>query len=106
MLTGRVSEPAWWDVLSGEAGYAKPDQRIYHAALRQLAASPGRALFIDDTPGHVAAAEALGLAGHLHISTATTITRIEDFVTAGPAYGIVNSSFTAPCGEPWGNTPR
>src|SRR6185437_15239010 len=29
-----------------------------------------------------------------------------DLVTAGPAYGIVNSSFTAPCGEPWGNTPQ
>jgi putative hydrolase of the HAD superfamily len=67
-------------VLSGEAGYAKPDPRIYHAALRQLAASPGRALFVDDTPGHVAAAQALGLAGHLHTSTAATITRIEDFL--------------------------
>jgi putative hydrolase of the HAD superfamily len=69
-------------ILSGEAGYAKPDPRIYQAALRQLAASPGSALFIDDTPGHVAAAQALGLAGHLHTSTATTITRIEDFLAA------------------------
>jgi len=69
-------------ILSGGAGYAKPDPRICHAALRQLAASPGSALFIDDTPGHVAAAQALGLAGHLHTSTATTITRIEDFLAA------------------------
>ena len=68
-------------VLSCEAGYAKPDPRIYHAALRQLAASPGSALFIDDTPGHVAAAEALGIAGHLHTRTTSTITRIEDFLT-------------------------
>jgi putative hydrolase of the HAD superfamily len=63
-------------------GTPNPDPRIYHAALRQLAASPGSALFIDDTPGHVAAAQALGLAGHLHTSTATTITRIEDFLAA------------------------
>ena len=68
-------------VLSGEAGYAKPDPRIYQAALRRLAASPGRALFVDDTPGHVAAAQALGLAGHVHTSTAATITRIEAFLS-------------------------
>lgn len=67
-------------VLSCEAGYAKPDPRIYHAALRQLAASPSSALCIDDTPGHVAAAQALGMAGHLHTDTASTITRIEDFL--------------------------
>jgi hypothetical protein len=29
---------------------------------------------------HVAAAQALGMAGHLHTSTASTITRIEDFL--------------------------
>lgn len=67
-------------VLSCEAGYAKPDSRIYHIALRQLAVSPSSALFIDDTPGHVAAAMALGMVGHLHTSSASTIARIEDFV--------------------------
>ena len=35
---------------------------------------------IADTPGHVTAAEALGMAGHLHASTADTITRIEAFL--------------------------
>lgn len=67
-------------VLSCEIGYAKPDARIYTAALQRLAASPGDALFIDDTPGHVTAAQALGLAGHLHTSSIGTITRIEDFL--------------------------
>ncbi len=43
-------------VLSCEAGYAKPDVRIYQAALRKLAVAPSDALFIDDTPGHVTAA--------------------------------------------------
>ena len=51
VLTGRVSEPAGWDVVAG-----------------RLAAEPGAALFIDDTPGHVAAAGALGLTGHVHTS--------------------------------------
>jgi putative hydrolase of the HAD superfamily len=67
-------------VLSCEAGYAKPDPRIYHVALRQLQASPGSALFIDDTPGHVVAAQALGMTGHLHTGTASTITQIKDFI--------------------------
>lgn len=67
-------------VLSCETGYAKPDPRIYQAALRQLAAAPGDALFIDDTPGHVTAARSLGMTGHLHTSPAGTITRTEDFL--------------------------
>jgi putative hydrolase of the HAD superfamily len=71
-------------VLSCEAGYAKPDPRIYQTALRQLAATPGDALFIDDTPGHVTTAHSLGMTGHLHTSTAGTITRIEDFLYTQP----------------------
>ena len=67
-------------VLSCEIGYAKPDPRIYTATLQRLAVSPGRALFIDDTPGHVTAAESLGIIGHVHTSTAGTITRIERFL--------------------------
>lgn len=67
-------------VLSCETGYAKPDVRIYQAALRRLAVAPSDALFIDDAPGHVTAAESLGMVGHLHTSTADTITRIEDFL--------------------------
>jgi putative hydrolase of the HAD superfamily len=71
-------------VLSCETGYAKPDPRIYQAALRRLAATPGDALFIDDTPGHVTAAQSLGMTGHLHTSTVDTITRIEDFLCRQP----------------------
>jgi putative hydrolase of the HAD superfamily len=71
-------------VLSCEIGYAKPDARIYTEALRRLAAEPGDALFIDDTPGHVATAEALGMTGHLHTDTIGTITRIEDFLRLRP----------------------
>jgi putative hydrolase of the HAD superfamily len=67
-------------VLSCEVGHAKPDPRIYQAALHRLAVSPRGALFIDDTPGHVAAAQSLGITSHVHTSTAGTITRIEDFL--------------------------
>jgi putative hydrolase of the HAD superfamily len=71
-------------VLSCEVGQAKPDPRIYTAALERLAIGSGDALFIDDTPGHVAAAESLGITGYVHTSTAGTITRIEDFLRPGP----------------------
>lgn len=46
-------------VLSCEIGCAKPDARIYAAALHCLAAEPADALFIDDAPGHVTVAAAL-----------------------------------------------
>jgi putative hydrolase of the HAD superfamily len=72
-------------ILSCEAGYAKPDARIYQAALDRLAVRPGDVLFVDDTPGHVAAAESLGMAGHVHITAADTIARIEDFLSPGPS---------------------
>ena len=54
--------------------------RIYTAALRRLAAGPAAALFVDDTPGHVAAAEALGLTGHVHTGAASTMARITEFL--------------------------
>jgi hypothetical protein len=44
-------------------------------ALRLLTVTPGDALFIDDTPGHITTAQSLGMTGHLHTSTAGTITR-------------------------------
>jgi putative hydrolase of the HAD superfamily len=67
-------------VLSCEIGYAKPDARIYAAALDRLGAEPGSTLFVDDTAGHVAAAGALGMTGHLHTSSSGTIARIADFL--------------------------
>ncbi|WP_306796112.1 HAD-IA family hydrolase [Nocardia sp. XZ_19_369] len=70
-------------VLSCEVGYAKPDPRIYIAALQCVGAHPAEALFIDDTPGHVAIARSLGMAGHLHTSTSDTLARILEFLPPG-----------------------
>ncbi|MGG2461131.1 HAD-IA family hydrolase [Streptomyces sp. RGM 3693] len=68
-------------VLSCEVGHAKPDPRSYALALRRAGlADPARALFVDDTVGHVRAARALGMAGHLHTDTGGTLARIEEFV--------------------------
>ncbi|GAA5194077.1 hypothetical protein GCM10023322_57590 [Rugosimonospora acidiphila] len=42
-----------------------------------------RTLFIDDTPGHVATAKSLGMAGHVHTSTSDTLARIQEFLLSG-----------------------
>jgi putative hydrolase of the HAD superfamily len=67
-------------VLSCEAGWAKPDPRIYAEALRRLGAGPQEALFIDDDAGHVAAARSLGMAGHQHVTAGGTIAVIDAFL--------------------------
>ena len=74
-------------VLSCEVGCAKPDPRIYLLALERLRVMPEDALLVDDVPGHVAAAESAGLTGHLHVTSADTITQIERFL-AGALPGL------------------
>lgn len=75
-----VDEVAHEVVLSCEVGCAKPDPRIYRLALDRLGVAPERALLIDDTSGHVAAAVSAGLQAHLHVSRVCTIAAIEQFL--------------------------
>lgn len=78
MITNNVSEfrDFWrpmlpldelFDVVidSCEVGMRKPDPRIFSLMCDQLGVAPGRAAFLDDYPGNVAAAEAAGLRGIL-----------------------------------------
>lgn len=55
-------------VLSFRVGRMKPDPEIYREALRRAGTDAGRAVFIDDLPENVAAAEALGIAGIVYES--------------------------------------
>lgn len=48
-------------VNSSRVGYAKPDERIFRHAAKQLGVAPDECLFIDDTEGHVTAAAGLGM---------------------------------------------
>ncbi len=52
-------------VVSGEERLTKPDPAIYTLALARFGLTPAEALFIDDRPDNIAAAEALGIAGHV-----------------------------------------
>lgn len=50
---------------SSEVGLRKPDPRIYHLALDRLGVEASRSAFVDDAPGNVAAARAVGMHGVL-----------------------------------------
>ncbi len=50
---------------SSHAGVRKPDPAIFHLALDALGVTPDRCLFLDDFPGNITAAEALGIQGIL-----------------------------------------
>lgn len=55
-------------VNSSEIGVAKPDALFFESALSLAQATPAQALFIDDTLGHVQAAERLGIRSHRYTS--------------------------------------
>ena len=50
-------------VISSEVGMVKPSSEIFKYTLDTLGVSPTEAIFIDDNPGHVAAAEKIGING-------------------------------------------
>lgn len=52
-------------VLSCEVGRVKPEPAIYLEALRHAGCAPHEAVFFDDLPQYVQAAQALGLRGHV-----------------------------------------
>ncbi len=52
-------------LVSGEVKLIKPDPAIYALALERFGLTPGEALFVDDRPENVAAAEAGGFHGHV-----------------------------------------
>jgi 2-haloacid dehalogenase len=66
----RAREAAIFDLfedilVSGAVKLVKPDPAIYALALDRFGLAAGEAIFIDDRADNVAAAEAMGIAGHL-----------------------------------------
>lgn len=59
-------------VNSARVGVAKPDPRAYQLALDGLGVAPSEALFIDDKPRNVRAAQALGIPT-IHYTTADAL---------------------------------
>lgn len=70
-------------VYSHEAGVAKPDPRAFLLLCDELGVRPDELAFLDDVPGHIDAARALGIHGIVHVSTPASITAIEDLLGQG-----------------------
>jgi putative hydrolase of the HAD superfamily len=66
--------------ISAEVGMGKPDERIYLYALEQLNARPEEAIFVDDVPANIAAANALGIHGILFKSAGQTMAEINQLL--------------------------
>jgi epoxide hydrolase-like predicted phosphatase len=65
-------------VLSSEIGLRKPDPAIYELAAERLGLAPAACVFVDDLPGNLKPARALGMATVLHRGdAAATLAEIE-----------------------------
>ena len=53
-------------MISSEVGLRKPDPAIYELAAERLGLPPSACVFVDDLPGNLKPARALGMATVLH----------------------------------------
>lgn len=67
-------------IISAEEGIAKPDLRIYQIAAQRLGVPLNKAIFVDDMPANVQAAQAAGMYGVQFQSTEQTITQIKRYL--------------------------
>ena len=65
-------------VISGEIGIRKPAPEIYALAAERLERAPERCVFVDDLPGNLKPAAAIGMATVLHRDAERTIAELED----------------------------
>jgi putative hydrolase of the HAD superfamily len=64
-------------VISGEVGMRKPDPAIYALACERLGRAAERCVFVDDLPGNLKPARAIGMATVLHRDAASTLAELE-----------------------------
>ena len=58
-------------VVTGDEGILKPEPAVYELVLSRFGLAPDETLFVDDKPGNVEAAEALGFVGHVFVDAPT-----------------------------------
>jgi putative hydrolase of the HAD superfamily len=64
-------------VISGQEGVRKPDEAIYEIAVQRLALQATEIVFVDDLPGNLKPARALGMITVHHTSAAQTLSELE-----------------------------
>jgi putative hydrolase of the HAD superfamily len=67
-------------VISAEIGIAKPDPRIYHAALQNLKVKPEESVFIDDMLRNVEAARKIGMHAVQFIQPDQAVAELNDLL--------------------------
>ncbi len=64
-------------VVSGELGVRKPEPEIYAVAAERMGKAPQELVFVDDLPGNLKPARALGMATVVHRDAAATVAELE-----------------------------
>jgi epoxide hydrolase-like predicted phosphatase len=64
-------------VISGEVGLRKPDPAIYRLAAQRLGVAPERLVLVDDLPGNLKPARALGMTTIAHRDADATLAELE-----------------------------
>jgi putative hydrolase of the HAD superfamily len=67
-------------VISEEVGMRKPNLDIFLHAAATIGVAPGDCVFVDDTAGHLAGAEAAGMAVVHHTDPVDTLGRLQDML--------------------------
>jgi epoxide hydrolase-like predicted phosphatase len=67
-------------VVSGELGVRKPEEAIYAIAAERMALPPEDLVFVDDLPGNLKPARALGMATVVHRDADTTLAELEELL--------------------------
>jgi epoxide hydrolase-like predicted phosphatase len=67
-------------VISGELGIRKPEPEIYVRAAERMGLAPSELVFVDDLPGNLKPARALGMATVVHRDAASTVAELEELL--------------------------
>jgi len=67
-------------VISHLVGLRKPDEEIYRLAASEMELPPEELVFVDDLPGNLKPARAMGMATVVHRTAADTIPQLEDLL--------------------------
>jgi len=67
-------------VISGEVGVRKPDPHIYELGAEAVDLPPEACVFVDDLPGNLKPARALGMATVHHVRAEETIPELEELL--------------------------
>jgi len=78
----RAAFPELFDavVISGEVGIRKPDPAIYALAAERLGLPPEACVFVDDLPGNLKPARAIGMATLHHQDPEATVDALEELL--------------------------